>query len=66
MSNYYVIFETILSSIVKNFKEPESSNLNNREKSTDSDIEGNYSVPISTPVPPANLNKYFKDNDDNV
>jgi hypothetical protein len=66
MSNYYAIFETILSSIVKNFIEPEASNLNDREKSTHSDIEGNYSLPVSLPVESANLNKYFKDNDDNV
>ena len=66
MSNYYVYFETILSSFVKNFIEPESYNLNDREKSIDSDIEGNYSVHISITVHPANLNKYLKDNDDNV
>ena len=65
MSTYIVYIENILSSIVKNFIESETE-LNNREKSKDYDIESVIITPNVRPIIVSNKLTYFKDNDDKV
>ena len=65
MSTYIVYLENILSSIVKNFTETESE-LNNREKSTDYDIECPLFTPNVRPISVSNTLTFLKDNDDKV
>ena len=65
MSTYIVYLENILSSIVKNFTETESE-LNNREKSKDYDIESVIITPNMRPISVSNTLTFLKDNDDKV
>jgi hypothetical protein len=65
MATYFVYIENILSSIVKNFTESETE-LNNREKSKDYDIESLCLSPNVRPISVSNKSIYLKDNDDNV
>ena len=65
MSTYIVYLENILSSIVKNFTETESE-LNNREKSKDYDIESVLITPNVRPISVSNTLTFLKDNDDKV
>jgi len=65
MATYFVYIENILSSIVKNFTESETE-LNNREKSKDYDIECALFTPNMRPIIVSNKLTFMKDNDDNV
>jgi hypothetical protein len=66
MSTYVTYFETIFSTIIKNFTEAEESlSQNDREKCKDFDIEA-ARISIAAPISLTNLVSYLKDNDDNV
>ena len=70
MSTYITYFESILSTIVKNFTESEqilpTSNTNDIEKCKDFDIEAANWISIGRPISVNKIISYLKNNLENV